>query len=91
MEKRGTVTLWVHHELTPLCQLQPKKLLSHSSVSPHRSPPLPGLRVDYECRGPMWFLMRNIKGHFFFNLLQHFVFLNSYSCRFHVRRDEEKT
>lgn len=65
MEKRGTVTLWVHHELTPLCQLQPKKLLSHSSVSPHRSPPLPGLRVDYECRGPMWFLMRNIKGHFF--------------------------
>lgn len=27
----------------------------------------------------------------FFNLLQHFVFLNSYSCRFHVRRDEEKT
>lgn len=26
----------------------------------------------------------------FFNLLQHFVFLNSQSCRFHVRRDEEK-
>lgn len=64
VEKLGTVTLKIHHELTPLSQLQPRKQLPHGWVAPCRSPTLPGIRMPYECRGPMLFLMRSIKGFF---------------------------
>ena len=61
--KLDAVTLRVY-EQTLVSQPQPSQLLAHGRAVPHRTPALPGLRRDCECRCTMWFLTRRTKDHF---------------------------
>lgn len=87
--KFDAVTWRVCYKLTAVAQPQPRQLLPCSCVAPHRTPALPGLGRDWECRCPMWFLMRRTKDHFWFTTAFCFSKFRGL-CRFHFRRDGEK-